>query len=81
MDNPKKDTQLSNEEQANQETPKQLSNEEQAYMDFVKKHRSRCVMWAQAHGNVNFPIIRLPDGSYKWLNRAERSKARHASKR
>lgn len=62
MDNPKKD-------QAPELTP-----EQQAYMDFIRKHKDRCSQWALTHGNTNFPIVKLSDGSLVWANRKMRRK-------
>lgn len=48
-----------------------LAQNEQAYLAFVKRFRDRCSMWTKFHGNVNFPIIKGPEG-LTWLNRETR---------
>lgn len=50
-----------------------LSDDDLEYMNFVRQHRSRCEMWAKAHGNVDFPIIRI-QGKLIWLTREQRRK-------
>lgn len=70
MDNPKRDS-----TSPSVPTTPTLSPEDQAYMEFIKRNHTRCVAWAKSHGDINFPIVRTPNG-FQWLNRAQRRNSR-----
>jgi hypothetical protein len=46
--------------------------------EFVRKNFERCQMWFAAHGNSNFPIVKLPNGHLSWVPRATRRKLMRA---
>jgi hypothetical protein len=43
-----------------------------AMLKFYQGYGPAMKMWHDVHGNTKFPIIERPDGSLKWVNRAER---------
>ena len=41
-------------------------------LDFHQRYAKAMLAWTKEKGNMNWPIAQMPDGSLRWVNRAER---------